>query len=413
MINPEEQNAEGIVFPTGETKFTRDSDDKNFVKVVMDDEHNKAFIAEFNEKLKACATEQDEEKLKQMFKNMTGLDFDEICPPETSEKTTSEVQKESEPIDSVKAVEVDEESDEITAKDQEYHQNTIAQLDKYVNNPEELKFTPEEVESMRKLGAFDRETINTLVKQLNDDIDAIIAGTGDPMSPYYDDDVRRKAIKDTLEIKIRAQEAMDAAKDFEESGAALKVFEGKFPQYAERGPAWILEDFLGYLNHRTATPGEAHFLYHELNTTKKLKEIIQSANERLFAGMKTTKKDEKTGEYIPYTMPNFIYSVLFWNKSRLALLTNIQENEVVLSKFDSLMLVFAVLFVRCWYKKYAPDIQSNSLSKRLFYKFVSDNSNPMELDGQRAEWLNDAWNAVWEKCADISNNCNKLLTAKK
>jgi hypothetical protein len=68
-----------------------------------------------------------------------------------------------------------------------------------------------------------------------------------------------------------------------------------------------------------------------------------------------------------------------------------------------------VLFVRSWYKKYAPNAQTNSLERRLFFQWLSDNSNPTLLDGEKVEWLDAAWNAVWEKCADISLKSSQKL----
>ncbi len=448
MINPEENVAQegissgGIMLPQGESEFTRDSEDKNFVKVIMDDEHNKAFIAEMNEKLKACATEQDEDKLKTMFKNMTGVDFDTICPPDlesnpdvTSENylhvedndtdenkpdpklTTSETpaifpefkdetessKVSSENDTSVREVPVSEE-DEQAERDKEYHNKTLEQLDDYLVNPEKLRFTDDEIKDMQKLGAFDRDTIAMFSKQINEDVDAIISGAGNPMSPYYTEEARRNAIKDTLEIKVRAQEALDAAKDFVDSGGVETVFKTKYPEYSSRGPAWILESFAKYLNDRMSTDEAKSFLYREINNQKKIQSILDNAASYIFKGMLTSNNTQ-------YTIGSFIGGILRWNKSRLALLTGITEEEVTVERFSSLVLIFIVLFIRQWYKKYTPDIQSSSLERRLFYQFVQDNANPLTLTGEKTEWLDDAWNKVWEICAIISNESTAALKA--
>ncbi len=447
MINPEknveseEIPAGGIMLPQGESEFTRESEDKNFVKIIMDDEHNKAFITEMNEKLKACATEQDEEKLKTMFKNMTGVDFDTICPPEplpnpevTNENylhvenngsdknepppeptitTPSGVfpefkdetkQSESSPNES-SVVEVPaSEADEQAERDKEYHVKTLEQLDDYLANPEKLRFTDDEIKDMQKLGAFDRDTIAMFSKQINEDVDAIISGAGNPMSPYYTEEARRNAIKDTLEIKVRAQEALDAAKDFVDSGGVETVFKTKYPEYASRGPAWVLESFAKYLDDRMATDESKAFLYREINNQKKIQSILDNASSYIFKGMLTSNNTQ-------YTIGSFIGGILRWNKGRLALLTGIKEEEVTIERFSSLVLIFIVLFIRQWYKKYTPDIQNSSLERRLFYQFVQDNANPLLLTGEKTELLDTAWNKVWELCAIISNESTAILKA--
>jgi hypothetical protein len=63
--------------PHGETEFTNSDTGGNATKIVFDDERNKPFIAEFNQKLKML-NEGDGEALKAQFKAMTGIDFDDI-----------------------------------------------------------------------------------------------------------------------------------------------------------------------------------------------------------------------------------------------------------------------------------------------------------------------------------------------
>jgi len=408
-----------LPLPTGESEFTRDDPSKNFVKVVIDDERNKPFIEEMKQKLAACHNETDYNTLKENFKRMTGIDFDTICLPEkkpndtsadtASDITVTEVEKtpQQENVDTsndVMAVPVPE-TDELTKKDMEYHQNTLMQLDMYLENPSLLRFTEEEIQGMIKIGAFDRNTMNIVIEQLNNDVDAIIAGKTDPTSPYYDEARRREAIKDTLEIKIRSKEAVDAQKEFEDTGIAQKVFDKKFSEYATQGPAWILESFKKYLDSRTETDAAKSFLYNELNDSKKLHDIIARANKLLFSGMLTTNNKE-------YTIGNFVGSMLRWNRSRLALLAGIEEDEVTLERFDSPLLVLSVLFVRQWYKHYTPNIQDSSIEKRLFYQFVRDNANPATISTEKYEAMDAAWKDVLSKCAEISIECTKVLKAQ-
>jgi hypothetical protein len=322
---------EGML-PEGESEFSRESEDKNFTKVVIDTEHNKAFLTEMAEKLKNINSEEDAEKLKNIFKTMTGVDYDELCkqneekelaedemPPKELPPEPVPLPEEKPTDDGLDEKVIEEPPKELSLTEREYHEKTINQLDEYLQNPEKLKFTDDEIAEMRQLGVFDRETLIVLVEQLHEDIDNIIAGETDPFSIYFDPEVRKKAIKDTLEIKVSAQEAIDASKDLINSGAVQKVFESKFPKYTARGPAAIMEEFLEYLNRRTVTENECQFLYHELNSTKKLKEIIDNANEKLFENMKTT--DGK-----PFTVSHFVGNIFRWNRSRLALLTGIEEN---------------------------------------------------------------------------------------
>lgn len=400
-----------VILPEGESDFSRESEDKNFTKVVLDDEHNKAFLEEFNEKLRNISSEQDAEKLKDQFKSLTGFDYDELYPVEEviSTDNPDDIKKEAPPVKqdprpSEVTEEIVDESDELTKADKEYNAKVLNQLAEYYENPEKLKFTSAEIEDMRRLGVFDRETLNTLVEQLHTDIDEIIRGKTDPFSMYADEDLRKQAIKDTLEIKINAQEAIMASRDFVDSGAAQKVFDAKFPKYTERGPASILEEFIEYLNRRTATNAEEQFLIRELNSPKKLKEIIANAEEKLFEGLRATNGGN-------FTISHFVGCIFRWNKSRLALITGAEESEITLEKFDSVILIFTVLFIRSWYKKYAPNAQTNSLERKLFFQWLHDNTVPMGISGEKTQWLDEAWTTVWNKCADISIKCVSSLTS--
>jgi hypothetical protein len=391
----------------GDSDFSRESDDKNYTKVVLDTEHNKEFIAEMREKLKNINNEEDAIKLKDTFKNMTGVDFDELCQDDAKDADDSPKPDNSNPSkpEPVIAVEVNEDTDDIIKSDKEYHEKTLAQFEEYVEDPIKLKFTQSEIDDMKKIGAFDAETLKIMVEQLNYDIEMIANGKNDPLSPYNDDNARRQAIKDTLEIKVRAQEAVDSAKEFTNSETIEKIFEMKFPNYAVWGPASILKEFLKYLERRTSTPTAEQFLYKEINSPKKLKEIIANAEEKLFEGIMATNGGK-------FTIGHFVGSILKWNRSRLAILANIKEEEVELKKFESVILIFTVLFVRSWYKQFAPNAKNNSLERKLFYQWMTDNANPLTLNGEKTEWLNNTWNAVWEKCAEISMKSAKLLESK-
>lgn len=393
------------------------NDGKNATKVVFDMEHNAAFIQEFKEKMELCGSSNDIDLLKSEFKKMTGVDFDELCPPEAEEQVSEEPVADETESPAAETKEFTEEpaetAEEPTPETVEVKETTddeledallkkaLSQVDEYMTNPTKLKFTEDDINKIVKIGMFDFDTIKMLVEKMNEDLDLIEKGITDEESPYHDENVRREAIINQLKIKISTTEACEAASQLTSPEIIKEIFNSNYPEYETKGPAYIMEKFAAYLNSRMVNEAETIQLARELNNYQKLTEIFDRANADIFDNLMMTNNKK-------YTVGVFIKSVFMWNRSLIAKLFGITEDHVDMKQCESLLVTFTTLFVRFMYKNIVPEMKRRPIQRMLMQRFIYDNSNPLSLSGEKFENLTKSWEHVLELTAKVAIEASKL-----
>ncbi len=448
-----------VILPEGNGKFTKpEGDNKNYTRLSFDDKHNAEFIKEMREKINKCDS-AGEEELKRSFKAMTGINFDDIRFNEETEEIyipdtvipdkIEIVSKEDENgaiifeakdsavpgEESVDTIEIDASGHSNDAKpdsvgiskdvpeetvskdsldkftdatlalsqdfdsseDREYTEEVLSQVDKYMADPKSLKFSEADMEGMAKIGIMDYATVKDMCSLINNELDEIAAGIDDPESKYSNEDERRKAITNTIAIKVDTEKVIQAGEELMDPETVARVYNHKYPLLKTKGTAFILDDFANYLDERIKA--DRQFLAKEMNNRKKIDKIFDHVQEYVFKYMKTEKGNE-------YKIGQFVMLVYEWNKKRISDLTGIALEEMSIKKFDSILVIFTALFMRFIYKHVVPDFKSKSLQKRLFFQFFIENADPSKVPIEKVEEILDAsWKSVWEKCPLISIDC--------
>lgn len=381
--------------PTEDTEFVQNEEGKNATKIEFDMEHNAAFLQELQDKLAACGSETDAEKIKADFKSMTGLDIDELMPalPALDAPKPEVIVPVGEESVPATVVEIEEDPSAIS-------EEILNQVDQYMEDPSVLKFTQEEIEGIVKIGVFDRDTIELLTVQMNRQIDEIVAGRKDPESPYYVESVCREAIANTLNIRVSTLQAVEKSKELISDKFIDELFQAKYPEYCAIGPAHLLNDFATYLKRRVETREAVEHVVLELNSYQKITEILNRAKTDIFDTMYLTDGRK-------FSLGMFMSAVFEWVKPIAAKEIGIPETELSLKKCESLLIVFTTLFTRWMYKHIIPDMKTRAIQRKYFYRFIYDNSNAMSLSGDKFEALNESWATVLNLCGEIATECNK------
>ena len=400
---------------TGDDDFIKNEDpDKNSTKVIIDTDHNKALIDEMKTAISTFATTNDG------LKNITPVP---VPVPTTVESNTLSIQKD---------VKSDGTTEFVDTESIEKSEEFLSRIDNYVNHPEDLRFTEDEIKYLKlAIGKGNESSINIITAMMDDDIKKIQDGillekehpesvnavqidkngvqvSTDEMLPNLANPLeRRKLIEDCLKIKISAEELIKSSKELTDPVFINKIFAAKYPKYIEQGPAWIVDGLAKYLDSRFKNKQEYDFLVEEINNTKKLNKVFKHGENEIFKCITTSKGK-------PYKIGNFIMALLKWNKSIIAEEYGLKEEDVNIKNPDiqSLMVILSFLIIRYLYKYVIPNMVSNAFECKLFYHFVMDNIKPNEMGEDKEKMLTNAWKIVIRKCHFIAVDASRKLEIK-
>lgn len=391
------------ILPGSDTDFVKNEiEGKNDTKVVMDDAHNAAFIDELRSRYSFNSTSnEDRQKIELTVEELTSSG---LLSKETADSIISPKEVVHSGYCQVTQTDVDTTVVE-TEEEDPVSKEILDQVDLCIADPTRLKFTDKEIEDMTKLGVFDNMTVVAIAKSVDEQIEDMISGATDPDSPFFDIEERKKAVISTLRVKMSASQAITQAKELTSLEFVEEIFTKVYPDYVTRGPAHILELFLTYIRGRISDFNGMSFVVKEMNDQKKLIEIFERAGSMIFGELFTT-----TGT--KYTTGAFVKGIFHWNRALFSRMSDTPEDKITIDKCESLILIFTAMFTRWCYKHLIPEMKTRAIQRRLFQKFVSDNSNPTNLTGDQVEWLNDAWYDVMTECSKIAVETNSIVKSK-
>lgn len=312
---------------------------------------------------------------------------DECAFHKDEESATVNAAEESEAVETGEEV-VDPEELKLRAE-------VLSKLDTYLKDPSKLKIGIESVDTIAKTGVFgDRETVQTMIDLLNQDIDELIDHEN-PESRYHDPNDYAEAVQKCLEIKISMDNATTAAAEITDPAFIMEIFNQKYPEYVAEGPSNILNKFVNYLNERTKSDRDIEFLCKELTDKKKIDNIVKNANDNIFRTL-VAQNGQK------FTLTQFVQTMFVINRDYFKAMTNCEKKEdVTYQMVQSPMSIFAMLFLRYIYKFEVDNMASRKLQRKYFIGFMFDITNPAHLDDTKRKALDDAWISVWNKITSI------------
>lgn len=436
--------------PTTDEDFVKNEDpSKNSTKIIVDMEKNAPFIKELQQKIAACSDPEAAKKMEDDFQKATGVSFDdalkdlengtvveienadgsitlekthseetskpkvveeddddeesvcESCNIFGGEETSEDVEEEKPEVESAtvnaaeesEAVETGEEV--VDPEELKLRAEVLSKLDTYLKDPSKLKIGIESVDTIAKTGVFgDRETVQTMIDLLNQDIDELIDHEN-PESRYHDPNDYAEAVQKCLEIKISMDNATTAAAEITDPAFIMEIFNQKYPEYVAEGPSNILNKFVNYLNERTKSDRDIEFLCKELTDKKKIDNIVKNANDNIFRTL-VAQNGQK------FTLTQFVQTMFVINRDYFKAMTNCEKKEdVTYQMVQSPMSIFAMLFLRYIYKFEVDNMASRKLQRKYFIGFMYDITNPAHLDDTKRKALDDAWISVWNKIISI------------
>jgi len=437
--------------PTTDEEFVKNEDpSKNSTRIIVDMEKNAPFIKELQQKIAACSDPEAAKKMEDDFQKATGVSFDdalkalengtvveienadgsitlektpseetskpkvveedddeesvcESCNIFGGEEETAESADESEKpevesatVNAAEESEAVETGEEVVDPEElKLRAEVLSKLDTYLKDPSKLKIGIESVDTIAKTGVFgDRETVQTMIDLLNQDIDELIDHEN-PESRYHDPNDYAEAVQKCLEIKISMDNATTAAAEITDPAFIMEIFNQKYPDYVAEGPSNILNKFVNYLNERTKSDRDTEFLCKELTDKKKIDNIVKNANDNIFRTL-VAQNGQK------FTLTQFVQTMFAINREYFKGMTNVEKKEdVTYQMVQSPMSIFAMLFLRYIYKFEVDNMASRKLQRKYFIGFMYDITNPAHLDDTKRKALDDAWISVWNKITSI------------
>lgn len=428
--------------PTTDEEFVKNEDpSKNSTRIIVDMEKNAPFIKELQQKIAACSDPEAAKKMEDDFQKATGVSFDDALKALekgtvieienadgsiTLEKIPSEepskpkVVEEDDEVENVcescnifggeeekpevesatvnaaeesEAVETGEEV--VDPEELKLRAEVLSKLDTYLKDPSKLKIGNESVDTIAKTGVFgDRETVQTMIDLLNQDIDELIDHEN-PESRYHDPNDYAEAVQKCLEIKISMDNATTAAAEITDPAFIMEIFNQKYPDYVAEGPSNILNKFVKYLNSRTKSDKDIEFLCKELTDKKKINNIVKNATDNIFRTL-VAQNGQK------FTLAQFVQTMFIINREYFKGMINCEKKEdVTYQMVQSPMSIFTMLFLRYIYKFEVDNMGSRKLQRKYFIGFMYDITNPAHLDDAKRKALDDAWISVWNKIISI------------
>ncbi len=403
----------------GDDDFVPSLDGSGSTKVEFDSEHNKALLEEMQKATSDGPTEEApvEEKEEKSIEDMSD----------------EEVNKEF--------VSGDDEEMDVPEEDIEKSEKFLSRIQHYIDNPDDLCFTKEEIDRIGKkllsgMGGFGggEETAESVAELIRSDVELIKQGIEEEKANpeaaniVYDKDEegnlipederplnyanpkdREKAIRDSLKLRIATEEALASAEELTSPEFVMKIFSAKYPQYVEEGPAWIVKKFASYLKNGfdDRSNGVWDNFIRQVNSLTCIKHTLKRGDKMLFRHIKTVNGAR-------YTAGHFIVSLLNWTKVPIAQEYGFKDEEVQLKTnktIDSIMVVMSYFLIRFFYKKIVPHLGRNVFEKKLFLTFVHDENNQTLLDGKKVEDNTNAWKEVVRICHFLQEEATTSLSS--
>lgn len=439
-----EKLGEGLPLPHT-TDFVDNGPGKNATKIEVDMKKNEPFIREFKARLDAVGDPEAQKKIMDEFHKATGIPFEKafeamenkctvIINKEDGSVEVKRVDKDSEEAKTGKIVNDEEHKPHLedpeprstaarpkkidtetsaaeglqkAANESEAHEveeeedpelvaEIIANLEDAKANPENLKFTTDEIAGLIKLEVVgDEATVRALADNFNQEVDKLIKEKNDPNSQYSDPKVYDKAIRDNLAVKISLKQSLKAAEEVTDPAFIQEIFAARYPDYTKRGPASILDLYTGYLEQRISKPENKDFFFKELTDKHKVAHILKRANDEIFSQMQTRDgRKFNTAVFI-----NIMFDI---NKRYIAeILETPNDEKFTLKSAESIMTVFLIPFVRLIYKKLAPDFKTRKMERKYIVGFIMDMANPEQLSEDKRAELDKSAKTMWAKLREI------------
>lgn len=457
-----------IPVPKGETEFTRDNESKNFTKLVIDDEHNKAFIEEMQEAIKEG--HEDEGNFPKEVSNQTiSIDFgsstQDVASTTTNiESTTQDVISSSIDVSSStqdvasttitnneesvnfmqtvgtpvpEATVVDTEGNKVVipahvigestpieaevinepeAKENEFENKTLEKeiesvLHIYEEDPAKLKFNKDEIEELVRAGVIDRDTIEFIIDEFNTNVDDLIKNkTLDPSDEnYLNEEEYNKQLKLLIENKIDTEKIIKACKDLRDPAFIEELFNARFPWYKLTGSGYVLLRFNEYLNNRRSNENEEQRLLFEINSNKKVQKILDNCEKKIFSKVKLSNGQK-------FTLGAIFTYVFKWNIANIAKVLNRPEEEIEKNIKDpdvsGIVGITSVLLLRYLYNTIMKNIERSKLDQFMFIKFVCDNIGVENIDDEKKSVIKENWEKIIINTFELYEKSKTFISKK-